>query len=69
MAATRRVAAEKAGSNMGRYDEVLERSKAWGEWIWRNGRRVWRDGDKEEWEAIKRLHGEAMEDGEEYFLV
>ena len=27
-AATRRVAAEKAGSNMGRYDEILERSKA-----------------------------------------
>ena len=32
-AAMRRVAAEGAGSNMGRYDEVLERSKAWGEFV------------------------------------
>ena len=28
LAATRRAAAEKAGSNMGRYDEILERNKA-----------------------------------------
>ena len=25
--------------------------------------------DMEEWEEIVRLHGEAMKDGEEYFLV
>ena len=63
--AARRVAAEKAGSNMGRYDEVLRRSKALGEAGF--DRR-----DKKamgEWEEIKRLHGEAMKDGEEYFLV
>ena len=44
---------------MGRYDEILERNKApedMEEW-------------EEEWEEIVRLHGEAMEDGEEYFLV
>ena len=53
MAATRRAAAEKAGSNMKRYDEILERFKECD------------DGDEEEWGAICRLHDEAMEDGEE----
>ena len=51
-AATRRVAAEKAGSNMGRYDEVLERSKAWEEIVRLPGKK-----DMEEWEEIVRLHG------------
>ena len=63
-AAMMRVAAEEAGSNMGRYDEVLERSKAWGEFVRWHGKQ-----DMGEWEEIVRLHGEAVEDGEEYFLV
>ena len=64
MAVTRRAAAEKAGSNMGRYDEILGRSKALDEAGFdRKDRKV-----MEEWEEIKRLHDEAMKDGEEYFL-
>ena len=63
-AATRRVAAEKAGSNMDRYDEILERSRALDDGFDRKDRK-----DMEEWEEIKRLHGEAMKDGEEYFLA
>jgi hypothetical protein len=61
--AARRVAAEKAGSNMGRYDEILRRSRALDETFDRKDRKC-----MEEWEEIKRLHDEAMKDGEEYFL-
>ena len=59
LAATRRAATEKAGSNMGRYDEILERNKALEDM----------EGREEEWEEIVRLHGEAMEGGEGYFFV
>ena len=62
---TKRAAAEKAGSNMGRYDEILGRSMAL-DWagFGRKDRKV-----MEEWEEIERLHDEAMKDGEEHFLV
>ena len=64
LAVTRRAAAERAGSNMGRYDEILGRNKALGEAGFdRKDKKA-----MEEWEEIKRLHGEAMKDGEEYFL-
>ena len=47
---------------MKRYDEILERfEKLVNEEIG--------DDDEEEWGAISRLHGEAMEDGEERILV
>ena len=59
LAATRRAATEEAGSNMGRHDEILERSKALEDMEeWEN-----------EWKENVRLHGEATEDGEEYLLV
>ena len=63
-AATRRAAAESAGSNMGRYDEILERNMALEVGFDKEDEK-----DMEEWEEIVRLHGEAMEDGEEYLLV
>ena len=57
LAATRRAAAKKAGSNMDRYDEILERFEGCD------------DDEEEEWGAICRLHDETMEDGEERILI
>ena len=55
-ATAQRAAAEEAGSNMDRYDEVKRRFEKW----WETGD----GGGEEEWGAICRLHDEAMEDGE-----
>ena len=64
LAAARRAATEKAGSNMGRYDEILERNKALEVGFDKEDEK-----DMEEWEEIVRLHGDAMEDGEACCLV
>ena len=62
LAATRRAATKKA--IMSRYDEILERSKAQEVGFDKEDEK-----DMKEWEEIARLPGEAIEDGEEYFLV
>ena len=62
MAATRKAAAEKAGSNTERYGETKRRFKAL------EALDALGDGDEEECGAICRLHGEAMEDGEKWLL-
>ena len=61
MAVTKRARQKKAGSNMRRYDEILARHKALEGKFDRKNKKV-----VEEWEEIRRLHGEAMEDGEEW---
>ena len=56
MAATRKATSEKAGINMKRYEEILERFEKCD------------DGDEEKREAISKLHDEALKDGEKWFL-
>ena len=60
-ATTQRAAAEEAGSNMDRYDETKRRLEKW-------LNEETGDDDGEEYGAIARLYGEAMEDGEKWFV-